>query len=342
MTQCSINRLVWGVGMVAVAAAIFPSLSLFHPHPNPSPNEHESIIAQVGSRSITLREVEKMIALQLYQLDEQRTNLLRQALERLIDEELLRAEASRRGLTVSELVTAASETEEVARLANLPGPTRRSAGTGDSSRRTGDREEQARIRQALLVALRRKADIRLDLPGPSKPIMSVPVDGAPWAGSASASVTIVEFSDFECPYCKSTVPVLQEVLQRFAGKVKLVYRHFPGPNHPHAWQAAEAAQCAAEQGRFWDYHEELFNRQRTGTGWDFLKLAGGLKLDQARFQDCVEAGRSRDRVAKDLDDGLRLGVTSTPTYFINGRPLIGARPVDEFSSMIETLLQEAS
>jgi protein-disulfide isomerase len=173
-------------------------------------------------------------------------------------------------------------------------------------------------------------------------VLNVSSDDDPWTGAAQAPVTIIEFSDFECPYCRRSMPVLKELLEKYPGKLKLVYRDFPGPNHQQALPAAQAAQCAAEQSRFWEYHDALFTRQVPTTGWDFSALAEDLGLHQSPFEACMKENRYRDEVLKDLRDGLQLGVTSTPTFFINGRPLVGARPLADFQTIIDPLLSTRS
>jgi protein-disulfide isomerase len=320
-------------------------------HPNaplqrPSPSEAKTqVVATVGTRSVTLAEAEQAVALPLYQVEEQRVKLLNESTQHLIEEELLTAEASRKGITVPDLIERASESEAVAKLAGLPGPVRRAAQPSQKqtvSPSFQNPEEASRIRQALLVQLRRQTNIHVNLPHPELPVLNVSADDDPWTGSAQAPVTIIEFSDFECPYCKRSVPILKELLAKYPGKLKLVYRDFPGPNHQQALSAAQAAQCAAEQGRFWEYHDALFTSQAPTTGWNFSALAEDLGLRQPLFDDCVKEGRHREEVTKDLQDGLKLGVTSTPTFFINGRPLVGARPLADFQNIIDLLLNRPS
>jgi protein-disulfide isomerase len=303
-----------------------------------------TVVASIGTRSITLHEVEQAVALPLYQADQQRSRLLHQALQHLIDEELLKTEASRKGVTVSQLVADASQSESIARLADLPAPVKQlspnKAGSGVGLETSHDPQERARLRQALLVALRRQTTIHINLPPPEPPVLSVSADDDPSVGPTNAPVTIVEFSDFQCPYCKLSVSVMKEILAKYPGEVKLVYRDYPTPNHPHAPQAAEAAQCAGEQGKFWEYHDSLFDHQEPGAGWNFIELANAIGLNHNRFVTCLNTGRYREEVAKDLHDGLTLGVTSTPTFFINGRPLVGAKPFAEFQSVIDKLLKQ--
>ena len=305
-----------------------------------------AVAATVNGRSITVREVELAAAIPLYQIDQQRSQRLHQTLQQKIEDLLLDAEASRKGVTVSQLLNEAAQSESVARLANLPTPVRRltsSPGQNGSHQETGqDLQEQARIRQALLVSLRRKSDIRIAMLPPEPPILSVSVDDDPSIGPADAPVTIVEFSDFQCPYCRNGVEVLKELRRIYGEKIRLVYRDYPGPNHPYAAQAAEAAQCAGDQGKFWEYHDLLFDRQAPGTGWNFIELAKEIELRQETFAACMNTARYREEVAKDLRDGLKLGITSTPTFFVNGRPLIGARPAADFHALIDKALAEST
>jgi len=337
-------QVVTGLAILFLFAVILETLWQFQ-WPKQYPTEpRNTVVASIGTRSITLHEIEQAVALPLYQADQQRSELLQQALQRLIDEELLKTEASRKGVTVSQLVANASQSESIARLADLPAPVKQlnssKARSNVGNETSFDPQEQARLRQALLVALRRQAAIHINLPPPEAPILSVSTDDDPFMGPADAPITIVEFSDFQCPYCKLSVPIIKEILAKYPGKVRVVYRDYPSPNHPYAPQAAEAAQCAGDQGKFWEYHDGLFERQRPGSGWNFDELAKGIGLDWAIFATCLNGRRYQEEVAKDLRDAITLGVTSTPTFFINGRPLVGAKPFAEFQAVIERLLKQ--
>lgn len=310
----------------------------------PARSQHSDIMARVEHRSITLRDVEQAAALPLYQLDQQRTHLLQQTVQYLIDEELLKAEAGKRGITVAQLLSDASQSAAVKRLAYLPAPVKLIPPdtTHDKSEHgtLRDRQEEARIRQAVLVSLRRQTDIRIMLPVAEPPVLSVDTDDDPSVGPADAPVTIVEFSDFQCPYCQRSTDTMKELRRLYGDKIRVVYRDYPGPNHPHAAPAAEAAQCAGDQGKFWEFHDLLFARQTRETGWNFEALARELGIHANEFSSCLSTGRYREEVRKDLQDGLALGITSTPTFFINGRPLVGAQPLAEFARLIDPLLSK--
>ncbi|HEV8326294.1 MAG TPA: thioredoxin domain-containing protein [Nitrospiraceae bacterium] len=344
MTTIPTSRILIALGLFVLFAGLYSIHWPFQAYEQKPTTSGSQVVATVGTVSITLREVEQVVALPLYQADQQRSQLLHQALQRKIEETLLTAEASRKGVSVSQLLAEASQSESVARLANLPGPVKQLSPDTIQDRpspgASQDLQELARIRQALLVSLRRKADIHIALPPPEPPILTVSVDDDPSIGPVDAPVTIVEFSDFQCPYCQKSVGMLKELRRLYGEKLRIVYRDYPGPNHPYAPQAAEAAQCAGEQSRYWEYHDILFDRQTPGKGWDFPALARELGLQPYTFATCLNTGRYREEVAKDLHDGLTLGITSTPTFFINGRPLVGARPIAEFQAVIDRLLNQ--
>jgi protein-disulfide isomerase len=158
----------------------------------------------------------------------------------------------------------------------------------------------------------------------------------PARGPADAPVTIVEFSDYQCPFCRRAEPTLNEVLSRYQGKVRFVFRHFPLDRiHPLARGASEAAACADQQGKFWEYHGELFaeNAQLDRAGLDALAEKTGL--DTAAFKLCMDERRTQALVQKDVEAGAAAGVSGTPAFFINGIPLQGALPVGDFQQVIE-------
>lgn len=343
MKLISLPGILIVLGWLIVTAAILNDpLKSRSPAPH-SVDSGNSIVATVGERSITQQEVVQASALSLYQVDQQRYQLLQRSLRRMVDDELLTAEASRRGVTVSQLLAEASQSESIARLADLPAPVKRLK-AGDVAEGSGhspsqDLAEEARIRQALLVSLRRRTDIRISLQAPEPPILQVSVDDDPSVGPSEAPITIVEFSDFQCPYCKKSASDLKELLRIYGHRIRLVYRDYPGPNHPYAKPAAEAAQCAGEQGKFWEYHDVLFDQQTAGKGWDFFQVAKELGLQEQSFAECMNSHRFSEEVVKDLQDGIALGVTSTPTFFVNGRPLVGAHPIADFQKLIDPLLK---
>jgi protein-disulfide isomerase len=170
------------------------------------------------------------------------------------------------------------------------------------------------------------------------------IDDDPWAGKREAKVIVVEFSDFQCPFCAKMYPSIQRLIETYGDRILFVYRDFPLSSiHPQAQKAAESAQCAFEQGRFWEYHDRLFERQEEWASLGipkFREYAADLGLDTERFNECLDSGKYAAEVAADLREGERIGVSATPTYFINGRKLTGALPYSTFQGVVEEALSQ--
>ena len=182
------------------------------------------------------------------------------------------------------------------------------------------------------------APAEADLPDTPQQVTryDIPVDGQPALGPADAPITLVAFSDNECPFClkwyAETWPLIQ---QNYGDRVRLVFRDFPLPNHPNAQPAAEAAACAFEQGKYWEFQDLIFNNTGILGDATYLKFARQIGLDEAAFKTCYDEGRYRDDVTADRDWASELGVSSTPTFFINGIALVGAQPYETFQQVIE-------
>lgn len=167
--------------------------------------------------------------------------------------------------------------------------------------------------------------------------VDVPTEGFPSEGPDDAPIVIVEFSDFECPFCtkwhnETYLPLLEE----YPDQIKLVYRNFPLTSlHPNAYLSAEAAMCAGDQDRYWDYHEALFESQYGLSQAALIQYAEELNLEMNAFTTCVEERQYKDFVRADMDYAMSIGVQSTPTFFVNGQAVIGAQPLDVFRQIIE-------
>ena len=165
--------------------------------------------------------------------------------------------------------------------------------------------------------------------------------GAPLRGPEKAAVTIVKFEDYQCPYCKTVQPTFLELLKRYDGKVKLVHKDLPLEEiHPQARPAAEAARCAGEQGKFWNYHDRLYAQAPKLGAEDLKSAAKEVGLNLASFEQCFTSGKFKAAVQKDLNDGANLGLTGTPAFFINGREISGSQPVEAFAAIIDEELAQ--
>lgn len=159
-------------------------------------------------------------------------------------------------------------------------------------------------------------------------------------GNVKAALTIVEYSDFQCPFCQRFAPTLQKALDEYKDKVRLVYRHFPLDSiHPYARPAAEASECASEQGKFWEYHDALFARQDELSNDFWVKLAGDLKLDVNKFKSCFDTGKYKQRVETDSQDAVAKGGRGTPYTIIGTTPISGALPYESIKQVIDQALK---
>ena len=152
-------------------------------------------------------------------------------------------------------------------------------------------------------------------------VVSADVLGAWSTGPTTPKVTLVEFSDFECPACGAAYPVVKQVVEKYKDDLKFVYRHFPLDQHKNARRAAEAAEAAGAQGKFWEMHDLLFANQKDLSDETIQKLASDLKLDMSQFNQDLATGKYKDKVQKDLTDGTAIGVNATPTFYLNGKKL---------------------
>ncbi|MGH0038450.1 MAG: DsbA family protein [Myxococcota bacterium] len=170
-------------------------------------------------------------------------------------------------------------------------------------------------------------------------IYEIDTEGSPAKGPESAAVTLVEFSDFQCPYCARVAPTLKAIEREYGDKVRLVFKHLPLSMHRKAPAAHAAAQAAGMQGRFWEMHDKIFANQRAMADDKYVEWAAELGLDVEKFKADVASQAVKDRVDRDLKEAAALGVSGTPTFFVNGRYVSGAKPFSEFKRLIEAQLK---
>ncbi|MEP7342304.1 MAG: thioredoxin domain-containing protein [Acidobacteriota bacterium] len=307
-------------------------------------------IAEVDGNVITSEEVESGLGVQLVQLEEQIYQIKRQRIEAMISEKLSNQEAARRGVTIQSLLDT-EVTAKAAAVTDLDVTAFYQANRGQMGQL--DANLIARIksylqgqrinarREEFLQSLRANAKIVVNLPRPNQRI-KIPVEGAPFKGGANAPVTIVEFSDYHCPFCIRVQGVLSQVLARYGDQVKLVYRDMPIDQlHPQARRAAEAAHCANDQGKFWPYHDQLYLSGADVSPEKLKSIAQSSGLDVAAFESCLASGKHRAYIQQSIDGAARLGLSGTPAFLINGRFLSGAQPLEAFVSVIEEELAQA-
>ena len=304
--------------------------------------------ATIGNEVISLTDLEKSVATELASLDEQRYRVLERKLNQVISERLIAREAARRGVSLEALVHAeiASKTPPVTgedvnafiaqNRARLP---QGQADDPELKAKVADylhRLQSSQRTEAFVASLRAQTPVAVYLQPPDPVRVQIDPKIGFARGPDSAPVTIVEFTDFQCPYCKSVVPTLRQVVTHYADRVRWVFRDFPIAGlHPEAAVIHEAARCAADQGKFWPFHDLAFDRSPAATPAALRELATQVGADAAVFGQCLDTRKHRAAVAADVEAGTRLGVTGTPTFFINGQLLVGNQPLAEFQRVIE-------
>ena len=177
----------------------------------------------------------------------------------------------------------------------------------------------------------------INLKKPARPKFEIPIGNSPVLGDANAPITLIEYSDFQCPFCARAEATVKQLLKNYPGKIKLVYKNFPLSNHDDAFIAAEAGFCAQEQSqeKFWQLHDIMFADPRGLNLQGLVSKAKSIGLDLVQFESCVKNSKFGLKVNKDLAEGSRFGVNSTPAFFINGKMLLGAQPYDAFKKIID-------
>jgi protein-disulfide isomerase len=301
-----------------------------------------SAVATVGDQTITRAQLEEHVRPKLIEIDNERYEALREGLDEMIADELEKREAKARGITTEELekqeVTAKTPEPTDADIQKVYDQNKAQLG-GQTLDQVKPRiveylkEQQAETRrEAFIDELKKKYKTTVAL---RPPVVEVATAGRPERGGAKAPVTIIEFSDYQCPFCKRAESVVDQVMTTYGDKVRLVFRDYPLPMHPQARPAAEAANCANAQGKFWEYHQKLFANQSALSEDKLKEYAKELGLDTAKFNQCLDAKQFKAAIDKDIEDGSKVGVSGTPAFFINGRMLSGAQPFDKFKEVID-------
>ena len=346
MSKSRMNRVAWialaalTVGLLSVASCSNASSDA----KGSSAGSGGPVVLRVGDKTFTLEELDAKAMkynLKPYQdLYEHR----RQAIEQIVNDMLIDQEAAKRGISREDLM----RTEVTEKASTIPDADV-AAFYEQNKAQMGGREldddlrvqirdfltkqRRAFAQQAFVKGLREgvKVDVSLDAPR----VEIVVAATEPAKGPANAPVTIVEYSDFQCPYCARVTPALDQIAKAYPDKVRIVFRDFPLPMHPEAQPAAEAAKCAQEQGQFWAYHDKLFASQAQLGGESYKKFAAELGLDAQKFATCYDEGRYRDDIMVSARSGQQNGVSGTPAFFVNGRFFNGALPFERLQAVVE-------
>lgn len=308
--------------------------------------EPEAVVATVNGTEIRLKQVDETVLSAIYPLQQQLYAIRKVALDNLIAGRLLEAEARSQGVSIEEVRERLTRGEiKVSRAEVEEAYTQNASFFASMSpdeareRLRLDLENQSRMRRyrAGIEELRRKWPVVIRVPAAVTDFD----DGSPAKGASKAAVTIVEFSDFECPFCAQVQDTLKQIMERYGGEVRLVFKHLPSEGHRHSLAAARAAYCAGEQDRFWQFHDALF-ATRNLSPEVLSEIGARLGLGREKFAACLSGEASRTAVVKDIELARRYRIDSTPSFLINGKLVRGALAFADFQNLIERELQQRS
>ncbi len=330
------------IALVAFTALVTWGISRPQSAPHLSQATQGEVLAKVGDYEITRQEVEEIAPDQFIQAKQQLYDITQRALTQAIDQTMVDLQAEKEGLDADGLIerdvisklTPPTDTQidsiyEVYRdqLNNAP---RDSVAPQIVDFLT--RQQRSLSMQVYLAQLRAQYDVRNYLEPARIEVEAI----GPSQGPDDAPITLVEFSDFECPFCVRFLPTIEQVLETYGDQVRIVYRQFPlNAIHANAQLSAEASLCADAQGKFWEMHDAIFEARGKADSDGLKAMAADLGLDSEVFDACLDSRDFRAQVAEDLEAGRQAGVTGTPALFINGRFLSGAQPFNVVSRMID-------
>jgi protein-disulfide isomerase len=316
--------------------------------PSRTPADRARVVATIKGEKLTAGEVEDSLLPLIFDVQEQVYKLRKDELELSINDTLLDQEAQKRKITTNALLDAEVKTKPVTdEQAQAFYDQNKDRVSGDFTQtKDAIRQylEQAQVRQAeraFVQKLRATATIQSFLVEPESPVFSISTTDQPSLGKADAPVTIVAFTDYQCPSCAAMHPELERLVKEYGDKVRLVTRDFPLSQHTEAFKAAEAAEAARDQGKYWEYIQILLHNQSALTVDKLKGYASDLALDRTKFDSALDSGKYAESVQRDIEDGMKLGINGTPTIFINGRR-VSVRGYDQLKSIVDAAFKAAT
>lgn len=309
-------------------------------------NNSSEVVATINNEPIRAGELDSSVKQQMQKVQTQIYQIRKKGLNTLIEDKLIEMAAKKDGKTVDKYVVAEIDAKveepsekEVKALYNA----RKGKNTLSYEKIKGQiidylkQNKKNRVRRELLAKLQKDAQVKVLL---EPPRVDVKIGDAPFIGSKNAKITIIEFSDYQCPFCKRVRPTIWKLIEDYKGKIQYAFKDFPLSFHRHARKAHEAGKCAGEQGKYFEYNKGLFDNQSKMSIADLKKYAGQVGLNTSKFNKCLDEGKYAAAVNKDIQEGIGVGVTGTPAFFINGIQLSGAQPIASFKEIIEEELKK--
>lgn len=308
------------------------------------------VVAELEGKKIRASDVFGPVKTRIFELEEEIYRAKEQAITGFVDQAVLNAEAKKRGLGVEQLLEkeaggAVGEVDDKEVEAFLGS---KGLSLDDPRIKKEDVKDYLKYRkkfekrQAYVASLKEKSNVKVLIQPPTVPVINVDTEGYPSWGNPRAPVTIVEFSDYQCPFCSRAVATINELKKSYGpDKIRIVFRDMPIRTHERALPAALAAHCANEQGKFWEYHDLLFENQTALEDSNLKDYAKRAKLDDKKFDECYKGKKYQSVVDKSMREAEALQLEATPSFLINGMLLQGAQPIDRFKEKIDRAIKKS-
>jgi protein-disulfide isomerase len=304
-------------------------------------------LARINGQDITDEDVKKAAGPKLQQAEMDLYDARKDAIDQIIDDRLVEDAAKKEGVAKADYLKKnvfdkiKIEDKDIEKFYNENKAQMQGKKLDDVKGNVRGylyREKHQTVYGDLIAGLRKKADVAILIKAPK---VEIEEGDNPAIGPKDAPVKVIEFTDYQCPFCGKARPTVNQILAEYKGKVRYVLRDFPLSFHKDAQKAHEAARCAGEQNKTWEMNKILFENQRAIKVDDLKKYAGELKLKMDKFNECLDSGKYADVVKQNQEYGEKVGVSGTPAFFINGRMISGARPFSSFKEIIDDELQNA-
>ena len=293
-----------------------------------------NILAHFNGEPITDEDIRKVAGPKLAQAEMDLYDARREGIDQLIADKLLEMESKKQGMAKEEFLKKnlfdkiKIEDKDVEKFYNeqkaqMQGKTLDEVKSNIQGFLSRDKSQK--IYGDLIAGLQKKAQVEILIQAPR---VKIEEGDSPAIGPKDAPITVIEFTDYQCPFCGRSRPTVNQILEEYKGKVRYVLRDFPLSFHQDSEKAHEAAHCAGEQGKYWDMNKKLFSDQQAIKMDDLKKYAADLKLNTTKFNECLDSGKFADKVRQNQEYGEQVGVNGTPAFFVNGRMISGARPFE--------------
>ncbi len=354
--KLSSSALAAGVAAVAMLAVVMSSCTNSQAKPKPNyiikDAPRAGVVAKINGEEVTEEQLIGEDKMEFFELEKRAYELRMDKLNKLVQDRLIGEEAKKANLSTEEYINkkvlggeikiSDKEIDKFIKEKRIP-EQQVNAQIKDRIKEYLKSQKRQDALNAYMAKLTKSKPVEVYFKKPKTSVVVEVGEGTPTWGSDSAKVKIIEFSDFQCPFCSKAAETVNELKKKYGKKVQIAFRHYPLPNHPDARPASEASMCINEQStdKFWKFHDEVFKNQQKMSAADLEGYAKAVGANMDKFKECVSSKKYAAKVQADMEYGEKVGVRSTPSFFINGQIVAGALPLEAFSEIIDEELESA-